>query len=381
MGTVLIACFDNWNTLSEVPYILNKGGFTVHVFCGKGSWLLKNKFYHKWIKAEEGADAYVSQLIDLVKSENYDWVIPGDEKLIQILNETITDEVLFYKLLPLTKIENREILSSKTGLSNVCTKYNVRTPGYMEYLVGAKNQPLPKSIQFPLIIKFDFSWGGVGLKICGDTEELEKALAEMPAGEKVIIQEYIKGKEVPVEALFWKGKLIAIVNSEILTYDKDEFSYSTRRRYFPVDEPLRDGAAYFGKVVGIHGFVNMAYIKSAANDLYYLIEADTRPSSWSAYAEYAGNSFSKALKQVTSPPQIAPPVKYKNVEIALFHKDIRRGMYKHDVKGLVHWLYKVKYWKYIPFYDYKLLGNTFRELWKEFIVDKTQRMLKSKKQL
>jgi predicted ATP-grasp superfamily ATP-dependent carboligase len=379
MNIALIVCFDNWNTLSEVPYILNKGGFEVHVLCGEKSWLLNNKFYHKWIVAEGKTSAFVEQLTGLAKTGDYDWIIPGDEKIIKLLNETIEDEALFYKLLPLTKIENRELLSSKTGLSNVCNKYNVRTPGYINYHVQKNIKPSLQPLKFPLILKVDFSWGGVGLKVFNSFDEVQTTLTKIPEGETMIIQEYIKGHEVPIEALFWKGKLIAISCSEILEYDKDEFSYSTRRRYFPVDSTLREEVAFFGESVGIHGFVNMAYIKSAANGLHYLIEADTRPSSWSAYAEYSGNSFSKALKSITTATEVATPTNCQNVEIALFHKDIRRGLYKHDVKGLLRWVFKPGYWKYIPFYDHKLFWHTFKEIWSEFVIDKMHRTFNSKR--
>ncbi|MGZ3756222.1 MAG: hypothetical protein ACXVAY_14290 [Mucilaginibacter sp.] len=373
MKTALIACYDNWNTLSEVPSILNKGGFEVHALCDENSWLLKNKFYNKWIVAAKGADAYCAQLVNLVKSESYDWIIPGDEKIIKLLNEAIVDEDLFYKLLPLTKIENRELLSSKLGLANICGKYGVCTPGYIQHVIG-EGEPDLQLLRFPMIIKIDFSWGGGDIKICRNASEINAILTQFPVGEKVIIQEYISGKEVPVEALFWRGDLVGITNSEILEYDKDEFSYSTRRKYFEVNEVLRKEAAYFGECAGIHGFVNMAYIKSADDGRYYLIEADTRPSSWSAYARFAGSSFSEALKCISSNKAAPLPGKFKSIDIALFHKDLRRGLYKHDWKGLLQWVYQVNWWKYIPFYDTRLLANTCKELWTEFVVDKWQRI-------
>lgn len=378
MLKALIACFDNWNTLSEVPYIVKKGGFGVDVFCGDKSWLLKNRFYDNWIPAKGNAEDYGRQLIELVKSSNYDWIILGDEKIIKLLNDTVTDEKLFYKILPLTKIENREMLSSKGGLSNVCIKYNVRTPGYLVHTASKANVPNISSMQFPLIIKFDFSWGGVGIKVLNNIQEFETALSDVPDGETLIIQEYIIGKEVPVEALFWKGRLLTLASSEILKYDKDEFTYSTRRRYFPVDESLKDEIAYFGKSAGIHGFVNMAYMRSAAGGLHYLIEADIRPSSWSAYTKYAGNAFTQALHSIVD-PDFKPKFSQKTVEIALFHKDIRRALYSHDIKGLLQWLYKPSYWKYIPFYDHKLLASTISEIWKEFVVEKANRAFTGKK--
>jgi len=372
---VLVACFDNWNTLAEIPYILKKSGFEVDILSGKDAWVKKNKFYNQWIPAKSESDDYLQQLKELAQNSKYEWIIPGDEKLIKLLNEEITDEGLFYKLLPLTRIENREMLCSKIGFSNICTQNNILTPGYCYYPAADNNSNID-TLRFPVIIKVDFSWGGLGIRVCENKPELEKIIAGLPEHETIIIQEFIRGKEVPVEALFWKGKLLSVTSSEILDYDKDEFSYSTRRRYFPADEKLRQAVKEFGERVGVHGFVNMAYIKADANGSYYVIEADLRPSSWMAYTGYAGSSFIHALRTITFPEKRVVTQTPKEVEIALFHKDLRRGFYKHDIRGLSRWVYNIKYWKYIPFYDHKLLSYTFSQLWREFFIEKMQRTFK-----
>jgi len=375
MPKALIACFDNWDTLSEIPVVLSIAGFQVDIFCGSKSWLLHNKYFHKYIAADENPEGFVRQLINIANSDYYDWIIPGDEKIIKLLNDFVDDEALFYKILPLTKIENRELLSSKNGLSNICSKYHINSPGHVKFTIGSDTE-YSGTLAYPLIVKVDFSWGGVGIKICDTPEQLTDALNSFSKGETVIIQEYIEGKEVPVEALFWKGDLLAFVRSEILEYDKDRFTYSTRRRYFPADELLKNEVEKFGKCAGVHGFVNMAYIQSETNGRYFLIEADLRPSSWFAYAKYAGVSFSKALKSVTGESKTTVTQNPVTIEIALFHKDIRRALYKRDVKGLLQWIYKPTRWKYIPFYDFKLLSYIISKLWNEFVVAKLLRQIK-----
>ena len=79
------------------------------------------------------------------------------------------------------------------------------------------------------------------------------------------------------------------------------------------------------------------------------------------------------IKTITSPNFTHKKVTPKTVEIALFHKDLRRSFYKHDVNGVLRWIFNYNYWKFIPFYDIKLLGYTISELWKEFFIEKMQR--------
>ena len=373
MFTTLIVCYDNWNTLSEVPYIIKKGGSAVHILCSQNSWVKRNSFYDKWITAKDSEEGFIQQLLYLASHKNYDWIILGDEKIIRLMNERITEEATFKKILPLAKIENRELLSSKNGFYNVCKKYNILTPQSVSYKNSYKEMADFSALQFPLLVKIDYSWGGIGMKILENNQDLKTALANVPKGESALVQEYIAGVEVPVEALFWKGKLMTFTCCEILEYDKDQFSYSTRRKYFPPDEMLKEAVENFGTNVGLHGFVNMAFIKSNTDDHYYIIEADTRPNSWSAYARYAGGNFSEMIKTITSPNFTPKKVIPKTVEIALFHKDLRRSFYKHDVNGVLRWIFNYNYWKFIPFYDIKLLGYTISELWKEFFIEKMQR--------
>ncbi|OYZ47341.1 MAG: hypothetical protein B7Y15_14625, partial [Bacteroidetes bacterium 24-39-8] len=55
----------------------------------------------------------------------------------------------------------------------------------------------------------------------------------------------------------------------------------------------------------------------------------------------------------------------KPVEIALFFKDLRRCFWQRDFKGALKWILNDKsLWRYIPFYDWKLLKRILGELGK-----------------
>lgn len=45
--------------------------------------------------------------------------------------EYIQTEELFKVILPISKIENREMLSSKAGFSNVCERNNILSPKFL----------------------------------------------------------------------------------------------------------------------------------------------------------------------------------------------------------------------------------------------------------
>src|SRR5437870_2209767 len=120
MSKVLIACYKNFKSAQEWPFALKRGGCeVVDVLCKPQSSLLRNSFFDKWIKYESAQHDFYTLLLNTIEEDHYDWVIPGDDSTLKLLNESITDEKTFRKILPLTKVENREMLSSKVGLSEV----------------------------------------------------------------------------------------------------------------------------------------------------------------------------------------------------------------------------------------------------------------------
>jgi hypothetical protein len=89
--------------------LLSDGGCSVDIYCVKDSWVLQNSFYDKWIPASDNTEVFMKELLDLINKsgDHYKWIIPGDDPVVRLLNDAITSEELFYKVLPLTKIENR----------------------------------------------------------------------------------------------------------------------------------------------------------------------------------------------------------------------------------------------------------------------------------
>jgi len=126
---------DFMDIAAEIPYMFKKAGCEVHVFCMAESTLLANSYYDKWVESAKDETIYREKLIAIAqdKEAGYDWIIPIDDECNKTMNACIKDEALFKKILPLTKIENRDVLSSKVGLSKVCEKYGIASPRFINY--------------------------------------------------------------------------------------------------------------------------------------------------------------------------------------------------------------------------------------------------------
>ena len=65
----------------------------------------------------------------------------------------------------------------------------------------------------------------------------------------------------------------------------------------------------------------------------------------------------------------------KPIELALFYKDIRRAIWAKDLRGIARWLFGLDgYWRFLPFYDFRLSKKIFKEIWKEVGVFKVKKI-------
>jgi predicted ATP-grasp superfamily ATP-dependent carboligase len=376
MKRVLIACLENWDTISELPYILNNGGCTVDVYCSKQSWLIANKYYNKWIECRDDKDIYIQDLITLAQSTEtkYDWIIPADEMLLSLLNKNIVSEDIFYKILPLTKIKNREILASKAGLSRLCDLYGIPSPKYFIYHHSNNIDVSSLNLTYPLLLKQDLSWGGGGILFCENDAEFYSNLEKTNKQYDTVIQEFITGKDIGVEALFRKGELIDYNAGEVTTYFTNKFDFTTKRIYFD-SKRIEQELANIGSKIGINGFASIQFIYNTNKDIYYLLEVDIRPNIWLASGRFTGHDFSKAVTKFLSPTPIGdlPCIEGKTTEVAHFYRDIIRCVKQKDVKGGGKWLFNYKgYWNFIPTYDLIL----FKRILNELFVKKVLKSLK-----
>lgn len=380
MFKVLLACYANWDTSSEIPYLLKKSGCTVDVYCSPKSWLLSNRFHDKWIPSNPDKEIYLEELTILVKKENYDWVILSCDLLINHLNAYLDDEALFRKIMPISKIECRHMLSSKNGFSKFCLENGIATPPFYTYNKKEDAEEIGKQLTFPVVNKLELSWGGTDMFISSNYEEFYANLNKIPENQNVLIQEYITGEELRIDALYFNGILVSYLSANALDYSKSKFTYNTRRNYYE-NKLILPYLTELGAKLGINGFANITYLQDPISKVYNLIEVDPRPNSWIAYSRFiATNNFFEGVKRIVSGDYIrgfqGMGIIKPNVEIGLFYKDIRRAIWKKDRKGIFRWVLNINgYWRFLPIYDLKLTKRILIEIWEEVFVFKWKRMI------
>ena len=137
--------------------------------------------------------------------------------------------------MPLTKIENRELLGSKAGFSNLCTKYNIKTPRYLIYNSSQTPAEIGKYMDYPFLMKEDKSEGGYGVFLCENESGLTAVLAKVANKENLVFQQFIKGYDINVEVLYKNGELLVYSYSRTLTI-MGKFGVSTQRLFYQNNE-------------------------------------------------------------------------------------------------------------------------------------------------
>lgn len=123
------------------------------------------------------------------------------------------------------------IEASKAFSKQLMKKYNIPTAGYEEFIDYNAAAEYVSAAKYPLVIKADGLALGKGVIICENIDDAICALKEMmlegkfkAAGSKVIIEEFLVGKEVSILS-FTDGKtIVPMVSSQDhkRAYDNDE---------------------------------------------------------------------------------------------------------------------------------------------------------------
>jgi predicted ATP-grasp superfamily ATP-dependent carboligase len=223
--------------------------------------------------------------------------------------------------LPISDIAHKNHLFSKIGLSIALSNSTVPTPKYA--IVKSSNDlaNTELNLSFPIIIKGDRSSSGSQTFRFNSQRELLQFKFEksfFPA----IVQEFISGQLISIEAFFHQKDLIYFQYSEVIrNVQNSEFTPSNLRRFFHtsnLNQEVEENLVELGRTLGADGFINIGCILSNDNKLSFF-EADMRPNVWIDYGKFWGEDASEKISRKFSTLNInfSFPQKFDNEKIIL----------------------------------------------------------------
>ena len=147
-----------------------------------------------------------NELADFAKEEGIDLTIVGPEAP---LVEGIVDIFRSYNLTIFGPTQKAALLEgSKIYMKNFLKKYNIPTARYIETSIMEEASAFIDELTPPIVVKADGLCAGKGVIIAQSRDEAKEAAASMlsgeafgPAGERVIVEEYLDGYELSVFAI------------------------------------------------------------------------------------------------------------------------------------------------------------------------------------
>jgi len=163
-------------------------------------------FSYKKAKCDEER---LSAIYDIVKRTKVDVVLPVNEHTIRLLSLQKDKFSEITSIVALPKVDVFDIVSDKWLFSKWLKKYQIPHPKTILYQNNAEFNEEVSSIQFPVLIKPTFGYGGKGIKLFDNQTELRSYFKENILSEEFIVQSFINGDDFGCSVLCEEGKILA----------------------------------------------------------------------------------------------------------------------------------------------------------------------------
>ena len=170
---------------------------------------------------------------------------------------------------------------SKT--SAICMDKKLTKDILKNYSIPVPEDYTLEDIKFPVVLKPSEEGSSIGVHIVFNKSQLEKALQDLKNYENILIEEYIKGRELTVSIL--NDKVLPIIEIKVKNgfYDYENKYFSNETKYicpaklpFVVEEKVKAYAKRAYNILKCKGAVRVDFILSE-DDTPYLLEINTVP--------------------------------------------------------------------------------------------------------
>lgn len=203
-----------------------------------------------------------------------------------------------------SRVEASRLALDKIASKEVFIKNNIPVPRYVVFEKRRYSSNDAEVIGYPLVVKPQFEGSSIGLSIVKKRQSLKEALSKaFQYGDRVILEEYIHGRELTVGILDNKALPVIEIVTRNNVYDYEAKYKNTDTQYLvpaPIIKSSYDNAARLGTMahsaLGCVSFSRVDMIMDKAGNIFILevntIPGMTKRSLLPKAAEAIGLSFS-----------------------------------------------------------------------------------------
>lgn len=333
-------------TAARLPKSLSDSGWTVASMCTEDSLLWKTRFVKKRYRCPIFPRHIVIAILKAINEWKPHFIVPGDRwslYFLQGMARSSLMQILFPRLSELLRRslghqEAGSTLDSKVALLDMARGLDeVHVPQDQEVKsVDHAISVIEESFAFPVVVKQDFSSGGLGVSICKDQQEVVSAFARLREDKsdesflywlwkmynqtpfmrsfgkpgKVSIQQFIDGDPYLYSFVALDGKILGgnAVQRE-LPYDGPN---SPHCRYRTVENSqMPKAAAAIVEETGFSGFGCFDFMVDRETNVSYLIECNPFPVNVAHLGYVLGEDLCRTLCQGLS-HSVSSSSRYQN---------------------------------------------------------------------
>ncbi len=217
-------------------------------------------------------DGYLAKVIDVVKTENVDALLPVHEQAY--LFAAARKQLPARLAIALADFEAFEQVQSKAGLADLLTRLNVPQP--RTEIVRSANE-FAAERPYPFFVKAAFGTASTGVWRVGDAGRRDAVLRQLEAqnafAEGLLVQAAITGSLERTQAVFDRGRLVA---SHIYRQVVEGPGGGDVLKISVVGAEVREIVARIGRALEWHGALSFDYIFEEASKTPYFIDANPR---------------------------------------------------------------------------------------------------------
>lgn len=276
---VLIGSSDG--ILKNLPITLKKAGFKILSIAPKETTIFNSNYIDANIECEGSSDEEFIE--SLIRIEHQLQDIQGtflwcSDIIMKKVAESELELTTKIHILPVKNPDYFGIFDSKAHQTELFEEVNVPQPISVVFKSSITEQALEIFGEKSVLCKRSSGGGGAFIRKFENSRELMKASTPRE-WYPVVIQEYIPGVNVSVEAYYKDGRLLLGLCS-VFVLETSLYGPSVVRDYDSKHLGyLQSTLEQIGKKIQIDGFVNVTFRKNV-DDEYKIIEFDPRPNVW-----------------------------------------------------------------------------------------------------
>lgn len=347
-----------WNGISRLPAGLKRADFRVYALCPKNSYLSQTRYvdhlstFNTFMDAAPKTVILRFFLLYLFVRPNI--VMLGDEDALQILQEMcrFLCKIPFLKKIglemraSLCREEFDNTVLNKDLFLATIKKWGIPTPADINVTTFDEAKKVALELKYPVVLKKSTSYGGSGVFICKNEEDLNKAFYNhipknikkrikrfiksqffidfLGSENRTSIQQYIQGAPGIAPFAAKDGKLLAAtVLEKVIAFPAVTGPASVIKTIDRAD--IISHVKTLVNNLGYNGFGGMEYIIDQASGKFYVIEMNPRCTPLHHIDEkYLGVDLCMALKNGIEKKETNFNWSFKPFTITLFPNELRR---------------------------------------------------------